>query len=210
MPERRRRFIPAAGHDWFLPLYDPFQRWLGEASIKQQLVDQAELEAGQRVLDIGCGTGSLAILLKRRHPDVTVLGLDPDPKALRIARRKAGEAAVEIEFERGFADSLPYPDGSFERVFSSFMFHHLSREEKRATLLEVRRALGPHGSLHLLDFGSSKSGSDGWIARLLHHHSHLRDNAHLESLLESAGFARAAEVSQRRTLLGTLCYYRAS
>jgi ubiquinone/menaquinone biosynthesis C-methylase UbiE len=82
-----------------------------------------------------------------------VVGLDPDPKALAIAKRKAQRAGLAIQLDQGFSDGLPYPDASFDRVFSSLMFHHLKAEEKAATLREVRRVLRPGGSLHLLDFG---------------------------------------------------------
>ena len=90
MGEARRPYIPAAGHDWSLPLYDPFVKLLGADRARRALLDQAAIRPSQRVLDIGCGTGSLVILLKRLHPDVDVVGLDPDPKALARAQTKSG------------------------------------------------------------------------------------------------------------------------
>ncbi len=124
MGEARRTYIPAAGHGWFLPLYDPIVKLLGGDSARTALVEQAAVRSGHRILDIGCGTGSLVILIKRLHPDVVVVGLDPDPKALARGRRKAERAAVSIRFDQGFSDEPPYPEASFDRVFSSFMFHH--------------------------------------------------------------------------------------
>ena len=85
----RRTFLPAAGRDWLLPFYDPFVKLLGGDQARQRLLDQAALQDGHRVLDIGCGTGTFAVLIKRVHPDVEVVGLDPDPKALARAHRKA-------------------------------------------------------------------------------------------------------------------------
>ena len=79
--EPRRTYIPAAGHDWFLPLYDPLMKALGGDSARRRLLDQASIRPGYSVLDIGCGSGSLVVLIKRIHPGVDVLGLDPDPKA---------------------------------------------------------------------------------------------------------------------------------
>ena len=81
MSESTRTYLPAAGHDWSLPLYDPIVKLLGGDKVRRFLLDQAPLQPGQRVLDIGCGTGTLAILSKRLHPDVEVVGIDPDPKA---------------------------------------------------------------------------------------------------------------------------------
>src|SRR5438046_2380861 len=150
---RRRTYLPAAGHDWFLPLYDPFVKLVGGDRARRALLEQAGVRSGQRVLDVGCGTGTLAVLIKRLHPDVDVVGLDPDPKALARARRKAEREAVSIRLDRGFSDELPYSAASFDLVFSSLMFHHLSAEEKGPTLREIRRVLRPGGFLHLLDFG---------------------------------------------------------
>jgi ubiquinone/menaquinone biosynthesis C-methylase UbiE len=159
MGEPRRVYVPAAGHHWFLPLYDPLVKLLGGDQAMRALLDQAAIRPGHRVLDIGCGTGSLVTLIKRLHPDVDVVGLDPDPKALARGKRKAERAAVSIQLDQGFSDELPYPEASFDRVFSSFMFHHLQPDEKEKTLREVRRVLKPGGSLHLLDFGGPEASA---------------------------------------------------
>jgi len=90
MTESARTYLPAAGHDWFLPLYDPLVKLIGGEAAGKALLDQAALRPGHRVLDVGCGTGTLATQIKRLYPDVEVVGLDPDPKALARATRKAG------------------------------------------------------------------------------------------------------------------------
>ena len=143
MSESTRPYLPAAGYDWTLPLYDPIVKLLGGDSARRMLLDQAELRPGYRVLDIGCGTGTLAILTKSLYPDVAIVGIDPDPKALARARRKASRAAVSIQFDQGFGDELPYPEASFDRVFSSFMFHHLPSAEKRAIRIFQQLFLWP-------------------------------------------------------------------
>jgi len=211
LQERARHFIPAAGHDWLLPLYDPLQWILGGDALKRPLIEQAALAPGLRVLDIGCGTGSLTLLLAKLHPGVEVIGLDPDPKALSIAKRKAERAGLALRLDRGFSDRLPYPDACFDRVFSSLMFHHLAAEEKAATLREVRRVLKPGGSLHLLDFGPPRSALSRALAHVLHRAEHLRDNLEdrIIALLGQAGFAAPEEVSHRATWVGSLSFYRA-
>ena len=209
MHDVKKDFVPAAGHNWLLPFYDPLLRLLGVASALRELVDQAALGPGCRVLDIGCGTGNLAIRIKRQHPEVEVVGLDPDPKALARARRKAENAALSIAFDEGFSEKLPYQEDSFDRVFSSFMFHHLDRDTKRQALAEVLRVLRLAGSLHLLDFGGPKARSDGLLARLLHKHEGLRDNFEdrLAGLLGDTGFVDVAEVASRKTVVGRVAFY---
>ena len=212
MEEPRKTYIPGMRHDWLLPLYDPLQKLLGFESIHRQLVDQVNIQPGHRVLEIGCGTGNLLILIKRLHPQAEVVGLDPDPKALASARRKAGREALPVQLDRGFAEELPYPDASFDRVFSAFMFHHLEPDEKEKTLHEARRVLKPGGSLHLLDFGGAKVRSDGFIARLQHRTERLRDNFgdRIPTLMREAGFANSTEVAHRVTIFGRVTYYRAT
>ena len=212
MHDEPRTFTPAAGRDWLLPMYDVAMRWLGAESALRQQVDQAALQPGCRVLDIGCGTGNLAILIKGDYPQVEVVGLDPDPKALARARRKAQRAALSVSFDQGFSDELPYPDDSFDRVFSSFMFHHLELDEKKRTLAEVGRVLRPAGSLHLLDFGGSEARSDGLLARLLHHNHELQENfeAGIPALLQQMGFSDVRETASRATIVGRVAYYCAT
>lgn len=207
--ETRRGFVPAMGRDWLLPIYDPLTKLLGLSRVRQALLGQAALGSRARVLDVGCGTGSLAVLIKQQHPTVDVVGFDPDPRALAKGDRKARRAGISIHFDRGFADALPYPDASFDRVFSSFMFHHLERAEKTQTLREVHRVLKPGGRLHLVDFAAS--AEHGAVSRL-HSHHRLADNAEHDvvALLTQAGFADPTITGTGAVLAGHLriAYYR--
>ena len=208
----RKDFLPAAGHDAFLPLYDPLVSFLGFDRARRELLSQANITSGQHILDIGCGTGTLAVLLKRHYADVEVVGLDPDPKALGRARRKIRRAGVSVQFDQGFADELPYKEESFDRVVSSFMFHHLVGQDREKTLKEVLRVLKPGGSFHLLDFVSDH-GSHGFLHRLVHSHAELKDNTdeRIFKLLSRAGFTNAEKVRAGSMFFGVLrtAYYRA-
>ncbi|MFY1634232.1 class I SAM-dependent methyltransferase [Solwaraspora sp. WMMB335] len=146
------------GRHWLLPLYDPFSWLVGAGRVHQQLLDRADIRPGQRVLEIGCGIGNLLRALGRRQPDVDAVGIDPDQGALRLARRKAGRARLPIRYEVAFADDLPLPDGSVDRVLSSFMLHHLADEERTRALREIRRVLHPDGQLHLVDIDGTAPG----------------------------------------------------
>jgi ubiquinone/menaquinone biosynthesis C-methylase UbiE len=214
MEEAERSYIPALGKRWLLPLYDPFLWLLGADKAKQPLIEQAEIKPGFRVLDIGCGTGSMAILIKRMHPEAEVVGIDPDPPALSVAARKAKRAGLSIELDRGFADHMPYADASFDRVFSSFMFHHLDPDEKSATLDEIRRVLKPGGSLHLLDFVREHSVHSGTKehGQLIHRRGPVaeRIESRMTSLMDEAGLVNATELKRAKNFFGPIAYYRAN
>jgi ubiquinone/menaquinone biosynthesis C-methylase UbiE len=206
-----RRFVPAAGVDWLLPFYDAM--WhvaMREKKIRGALLDAADIRDGARVLDLGCGTGSLVVMLKARQPAARVAAIDPDPKALAIARGKAERAGAQVEFQQAFGDSLPFEAAAFDRAVSSFMFHHLTEPEKDATLREVHRVLAPGGTLHVLDFAEAGGGWFHALAHRLHgggahdHHPHPT----LSERMRATGFAGVAEITRMRTLFGTAALHR--
>ena len=205
---RDHRYLPAAGHDFFLPLYDPIARLFGFSKALEPLLAQAELHPDHRVLDVGCGTGTLAVAIKQRNPGVTVTGLDPDPRALTRARRKAERAGMSVRFEQGFGNALPFGDGAFDRVFSSLMFHHLQKDDRPKVLAEIHRVLAPGGRLEFLDFAG---GSHGFLTQMLHgHHPLPEEGDRLAGLMREAGFARAQRVGDRDTLFGKIAFYQAT
>ena len=210
-PSAPRPFLPAAGRDWLLPFYDPFSRLLGVGALHGALLAQAAIAPGQRVLDVGCGTGTLATRLARERGDVDVVGLDPDPKALAIARRKVERAGVAARFERGYGDALPFPDASFDRVLSSMMFHHLDLATKRGMLAEVLRVLRTGGSFHLVDFGASTGGHHhGLLGRVFLRSEHVGegDDATIAALFRAAGFADVERIGERRMLFARVAFHR--
>src|SRR6266702_2786609 len=210
-PEQRHDYLPAAGRDALLPFYDVFTGVLGAARVHRTLIDQAGFAAGQRVLEIGCGTGNLAVRVKRAHPGVELVGSDPDPLALARAQRKAPGLAG-IRFERGYAQRLPYPDASFDRVLSALMLHHLDHDTKVAAAAEVSRVLRPGGSLHLVDFAGQTHGVHGFLARRVVRSGHLADSLDdgIPRLLAVAGLDCVELAAPRHPVLGRLTYYRAT
>ena len=205
-----RNFVPAAGHDLFLPLYDPLWRLMGGHGVRDTFIRDAGLASGHRVLDIGCGTGSLAVQIAESVPGVQVTALDPDSKALGRGSAKAQRAGVEVRWNEGFADALPYDADAFDRVLSSFMFHHLDADVKRGTLREARRVLGSEGELHLIDFGGHGHRKDGPIARLLHRHLQDQQGGQVADLMTEAGFAEVREVAHKASIFGRFTHYRAA
>lgn len=213
LSETRREFLPAAGRDVFLPLYDPIVSLMGGARAREELVKQANIQPNQRVLDLGCGTGTLVVLLKRKYPAAEIVGVDPDPKALQRAQKKVRRAGVAVQLDEGFADELPYEAGTFDRVLSSFMLHHLEEHEREKTLREVLRVLKPAGTFHLLDFAGGEDKAPGRLGRMVNSHARLEDNSQqrILQLMRRAGFVEAEKVKDGSMLFGLLptAYYQA-
>lgn len=199
-------YLPAAGRDWALPLYDPITRLFGINRARKLLLESANLGNASRILDIGCGTGVLALAIKRQYPNLEVAGIDPDPKALARADRKAKHSQLGVEFTRAFAEELPYPDASFDRVASSFMFHHVPDGAKAGMLREAYRVLRVGGSFHMLDVSRSDHTARSWFEKLHGSKAHLTQNAdsQIVAMLHAAGFSDASIVNVSCIFVGTV------
>ncbi len=212
MSNNRNKYIPAAGLDWLTPLYDiimpPVMR---ESTIKPRLVEQMKVKKGHRILDLGCGTATLTIMIKKGQPEAEVIGLDIDPKILTFARSKVEREGLEIAFELSTATELPYLDESFDRVVSSMVFHHLNRESKVRALKEIFRVLRPGGELHIADFGKPHNVLMYLISLFVRHFEETLDNikGFLPEMIRNAGFTDVEETAHYMTINGTLSLYRA-
>lgn len=209
------KYIPALRFDALTRFYDPIVAiTTRERTFKSLLVEQVALRPGHTVLDIGCGTGTLTLQLKRSCPTATVIGLDGDPRALEIARRKAREAALEIELREGMSWALDVPDGSVDRVTSSLLFHHLDADGKTRSFASIYLALASGGELHIADWGRAQDPLMRVAflgVQLLDGFATTTDNVNgkLPEFIEAAGFARVEETKRLRTPLGSISLYRA-
>lgn len=146
-------YLKAAGSDRMARYYDLIARLgMRERRIKGRVIALARLGPGRRMLDLGCGTGTLLLLARRSHPEASVIGVDGDPTILAIARRKAQQAGIALQLDEAMAYALPYADGSFDAVVSTLTFHHLTPDQQERALAEVRRVLVPDGRLVVGDF----------------------------------------------------------
>lgn len=153
-PESEAGFIPALRFHRLTPLFDFVAAVaVRDRPIKRRVLACAAIESGERVLDIGCGTGTLAVAAARAAPGARVTGLDADAAILARARVKAAREGLEIGFDEGMSTALPYADASFDLVLSTLFFHHLPDDAKRQTAAELVRVLRPGGRLVVGDLG---------------------------------------------------------
>jgi len=208
MTHFQRTYLPAAGKHWRLPLYDTLANLLGASRARRLLARHVSCKPGTRILEVGCGTGELILLLKRAHPDGVFIGLDPDANALERANRKARRAGVSVRFDQGFAEAMPYPDAHFDRAVSSFVFHHLTLESKRRMLREVRRVLRPGAPFDMLDLAGPSPDGRGFPAQRVFL-AHLKDNdeERVLELMSDAGLVQLTIESRLSTcLIEVVCY----
>jgi SAM-dependent methyltransferase len=145
------RFIPALRFNRLTGLFDPVSKLTTrEGAFKRRVLERASLREGERVLDLACGTGTLALAAARSVPGLRVVGVDGDPAILERARAKAGR---DVTFDEGLSTELPYEDGSFDVVLSTLFLHHLTDRAKLRSAEEVRRVLRPSGRLVIGDVG---------------------------------------------------------
>jgi ubiquinone/menaquinone biosynthesis C-methylase UbiE len=141
-----------------------------ERAVRERMAGLARLAPGESVLDIGCGTGTLAISAKRVvGPEGRVAGIDASPQMIRRARRKAQKAGANVQFDNAIVEELPFPDQSFDAVLSTVMLHHLPEDARRECVREVRRVLKPGGRLLVVDFGGPRKERRSLVARLRRH-----------------------------------------
>ncbi len=143
----------------------------GERAYREKLLDLARLAPGETVLDVGCGTGTLAIAAKRRvGPTGKVHAIDASPEMIARARKKARKAAVEIVFDTAVAEAPPFAPATFDVVLSTVMLHHLPEDARRQCAREIRRILKPGGRLLAVDFGGPAQARRTLIAHLFDRH----------------------------------------
>lgn len=208
-------YVPGLRFRWLTGAYDRVLRLvMPEEAFKAALIHQATIEPGQRILDFGCGTGTMTLMIQRAESAAEVIGVDVDDKALSIALAKVAAAGSRIRLQRTQPGELPFPSASFDRVLSSLVFHHLTRGQKRNALRECFRILRPDGQLHIADWG--RTGHFGLrvgflLTQLLDGFETTSDNVRglLPLLVREAGFVDVTETLHFPTAFGSLRLLRA-
>lgn len=214
-PYDQQPYIPALKYHSLTRFYDAVVRLTTrEDMFKTKLVELAALQAGEYVLDVGCGTGTLTQLLVKSEPNIRIKGLDADPVQIKLARRKLAAINSQIDFQQGYAQQLPHDSQTFDIVVSSLFFHHLTTQQKRETLNEILRTLKPGGRLHIADWGKPSSSLQRlmfFIVQLLDGFETTQDSVKgtLPDLMKEAGFIGIENRRFVLTLLGTIRIFQA-
>ena len=201
--------MPAAGRRWLNATYDPMLALtMRERRFRTDLIERVLAAAPRTVLDVGCGTGTLAIRLAQCAPGMRVIGLDGDAAILDRAAVKAEAASVELELLHALADDIPLEDASVDCVVCSLVLHHLFPAGKRIALSEMRRVLTPDGRLLVADWGEPQDPLMRlafFAVRLLDGFSNTREHAagQLPEIITAAGF-RVHSFARLRTAWGSL------
>lgn len=210
-----RKFTPALGFAFLTPLYDvSVAAATRENTWRRRLIRLLDPRPGDRILDVGCGTGSLAIRLYRREPGISVVGLDPDPEVLQRARFKSHD--MPITWIDGFLDETTAPQiGTVDKVTSSLVLHQTPMDEKKRILATMFELLEPGGLLVIADFGLQRNVLMRALFRctvqLLDGVEDTRPNAEgrLPGLMTDAGFEDVEERDVVNTVIGSISLYTA-
>lgn len=209
-------FTPALGHAALTPIYDAAIALLTrEGRWRNALVQQIAPKATDVIVDVGCGTGTLAVMLKSAAPSATVVGLDPDPAVLFLAMAKAQRAGVKVTFEQGFANEVyQLAERGVTKAVSSLVFHQTPMSEKRAGLLAMHDVLLPNGELHVADYGLQRTSLMRALFRQIQRldgPENTTPNAEgmLPKLMLDAGFVDVTETKVIPTPTGSISLYHA-
>jgi len=196
---------------WWAPAYDAIA-WLTtfgqEPAIRRQTLSVAQPQPGEMALDVGCGTGTLAVATARKvRPGGEVHGIDASAEMVEVAQRKATRKSVEAAFWVAPIEGLPFPDGHFDLVLSSFMLHHLPDEVKAQGFAEVGRVLKPGGRFVVVDLADSSRSFVGRLTTLI---GHKMKDGYVEGLKSMIAESRLVEVEEVRTTFKYLAFLRAT
>lgn len=211
-----QKFIPALGYDFLSEYYDlAIKLTMPEKKFRNRLVNFVSPLSGESILEFGFGTAQNIIILKQRKPEALVQGVDIDPKIKAIAEYKLRKNRLEVPLHLYDGNTLPFADNTFDKVFSSLVFHQLDAEAKLQCLKELYRVTAPNGKLIIGDWGSAKSKwmrFSFYAVQLLDGFKTTADNVKglMPVFITKAGFENVVEASYMNTAIGTYSYYVAN
>ena len=208
----KKEYIPALGYDQLTGFYDTMIRWtMPETAFRGKLMDWIAPKTGEKILEFGFGTGQNLLLGYQTMPTAEWFGLDIDPKVAVIAQRKLEQYQPILKLYDGGV--FPFEDNSFDKIFSSLVFHQLDTATKKHCLKELYRILKPNGQLVIGDWGKPSSRMQRWrfyAVQLLDGFKTTQANVmdKLPEFIKETGFQMVETVDFINTKIGTYAYYR--
>ena len=185
--------------------YDLFGKVISfgrDKALREKLIELAVPAPGDKVLDVGCGTGTLAIAIKSHVGAGEVHGIDASPEMVQVAMEKSSKDGSDIDFRVALVEAIPFPDACFDLVTSSFMLHHLPDDLKAKGFLEIRRVLKPGGRFVAVDFAAGHSPRSP-LGHLLLFFGQSRGESMVDRLtpmLKEAGFTEVEAIPTRHKI----------
>lgn len=211
---QQARYVPALGRPELTGLYDLVvglvtreRRW------RRALLAALDPRDGETIVDIGCGTGSQAIAIKRARPGARVIGVDPDPVVLTIARAKAQRAGMEIDWVQGLGDQADVLLGCevADAVISSLVLHQCDAPVKGQILRAMGRLARPGARVLIADYGRQR-GPMRLLFRVVQavdgfERTEFNAIGALPGLMRSSGLSAVSELDRVATLTGSISIY---
>lgn len=213
MKKQDKEFIPALGYNWLTNFYDTtIKLTMPEKKFRNKLIDYLNPQKGEQILEFGFGTGQNLILAANKNNAVSYVGLDIDPKVKFIAEQKLKKNNLDIKLNLYDGNLFPYVDNSFDKVFSSLVFHQLDKSTKKSCLAEINRVLKPGGKIIIGDWGKAKSKRmriSFYLVQMLDGFKTTSDNVNglMPEYMNNAGFKNVSEIDYINTKIGSYCYY---
>jgi ubiquinone/menaquinone biosynthesis C-methylase UbiE len=207
------KFTPALRYHFLTPIYDRFFRlFLPEKKLKVKAIELLDIQKKDHILDFGCGTGTLCQLILTEGKAQNIIGIDVDVKILEIARNKK-QKGIEWQLFNGV--TLFYENDHFDRIISTWVFHHMEKGQVNAALAEIHRTLHPNGTFLIADWGKPiglfQKVAYYLVCKLDGTESiKIKNVSLLLDLARQAGFILKNEIVTKKTLFGTLYYYSLS
>lgn len=188
--------------------YDLFSRVVSlgrDKASREKLVELAAPAPGEKVLDVGCGTGTLALALESSVGTGEVHGIDASPEMIEVAKEKAAKTGSDIDFRVALVEEIPFPDATFDLVTSSLMLHHLPDDLKRTGLGEIRRVLKPGGRFMATDFATHSHSPHGHLFSIFGHSRGESMVDELMPMLKDAGFSEVEDIPTPHKNFAFIC-----
>lgn len=211
-----REFTPALGRSDLTTQYDRVVALMTrERRWRRKLLTALAPAPADTIVDLGAGTGSMALFIKGAEPRSKVVGVDPDPAVLDIARAKIAAAGHDVQLVEAFGDASVLPDGCADKVVSTLVLHQCSHDAKVGLLRNAHRMLKPGGRLLVADYGFQRTALMAMLFRQVraldgYANTRANKNGEIPGLIAAAGFGEVAEIDVVNTPTGSISVYAAT